>query len=535
MTATSEHYDYIIVGAGSAGCVLANRLTANGEHRVLLLEAGKADKNPLIHMPVGIAKLLNNPSVDWRYRTTPQPEMNNRKIPIPRGKTLGGSSSINAMVYIRGQAEDYDEWRDMGNKGWGYDDVLPWFKHSENNQGADIESEFHGTSGPLTVSDRRYTNTLSDVFIEAGCEAGLARNKDFNGASQSGVGRYQVTQRDGRRCSAAVAYLNPAKSRDNLSIITQAHVTRVTLEGDKATGIEYFKGGETHLVTAGQEVILCAGAIVSPQLLMLSGIGAASELEKMGITAQIDLPGVGKNLYDHLNLSVLASIKEPTSLYSASKGIGSLITGAKYFFTQDGIGTSNAAESGGFYESPLSKGRPDIQLHFIPMLVAPPGIKGVDKHGITLHACNLRPTDVGEIRLATANPLDAPLIDNRFLKTDGNLAVMREGLKIAREIFATSAFAKLIKDEHAPGNKITSTEQLNQYVRHHAETEFHPIGTCKMGSDSESVVDQQLRVHGVRGLRVVDASIMPKLISGNTNAPTMMIAEKAASMILSGE
>eukprot|EP00095_Tigriopus_kingsejongensis_P005708 maker-scaffold7610_size3089-snap-gene-0.2 protein:Tk05708 transcript:maker-scaffold7610_size3089-snap-gene-0.2-mRNA-1 annotation:"choline dehydrogenase" len=527
-----NQFDYIIIGAGSAGCVLANRLSENPQRRVLLLEAGNKDHNPSIHVPAGIADLLGNASVDWCFKTTAQPALNNRQIDIPRGKTLGGSSSINAMVYIRGQREDYDQWRDLGNPGWGYEDVLPYFIKSENNSGKQLDKNFHGHGGPLSVSDRRYTNPLSDAFVSAAEQAGLSRNNDFNGETQQGVGRYQVTHVAGRRCSAAVAYLKPARRRSNLTIVTNAHASKVLLEGTRATGVEYLRNGKTHTAHAKKEVILSAGAIASPQLLMLSGIGEAEQLAAHGIQCEHVLAGVGKNLYDHLNISVLAFSKQDNTLESYQRGLQKGLAAIRYLATRNGPANSNAAESGGFYATALSDGRADIQFHFLPIMVYPPGCADTGRHGVTLHACHLRPTDVGEIRLADANPLSAPLIDNQFLQREGNLAVMREGLKIARKILSSQALADHLAEEYCPGSSVQSDEQLDAYIRAHAETEFHPVGTCKMGQDDLAVVDAECRVHGLQNLRVVDASIMPTLISGNTNAPCMMIGEKASDLIL---
>ncbi len=528
---TTPHFDYIIVGAGSSGCVLANRLSANPDIRVLLLEAGGPDRNPFIHMPAAIPRVKGNAKTDWCYWTVPQPSLAGRRIPIPRGKTLGGSSAINAMIYMRGQRQDYDEWLAMGNDGWGYEDLLPYFIKSENNKSAGLEPGFHGKNGPLNVCDRPYTHPLSDAFIAAGIEAGLPHNHDFNGASQLGIGRYQVTQRDGKRHSSAVAYLNPVKTRDNLTIETGALIVNLETRGERITGLRYAKRRQVKTVNTDGEVILSAGSIGSPKILMLSGIGPADELAGHSIRVVHDLPGVGKNLQDHLNLSVLATTKDPISLAGISTGIKSVKVGLQYFWNRTGPGTTNGAEAGGFYASRLSPARPDIQLHFLPLTLGE-NTRDMGIHGVTVHACNLRSSDVGEITLASANPADPPLINNRFLATDGNIQTMREGIAIARQILAAKPMADLLSGEFAPGSSLTSNTQLDEFIRATSETEFHPAGTCKMGRDEMAVVDNDLKVHGLQNLRVVDASIMPKLISGNTNAPCMMFAEKAADMIL---
>ena len=526
-------FDYIIIGGGSSGCVLANRQSADPAARVLLLEAGAAGRSPFIHIPTRISRVQDNPKTDWMFTTTPQPELHDRRIGVPRGRGLGGSSAINAMVYIRGQREDYDGWRDLGNPGWGYDDVLPYFIRSEGNSGAILDPGFHGLNGPLGVEDRVYTHPLSDLFVESGIAAGLDHNRDFNGANQAGVGRYQVTQKNARRSTAAVAYLNPVMSRPNLTIETGARVLKLLTSGSRVTGVSYRQNRQIRQAIAAGRVILSAGAIQSPQILLLSGIGPADEVAAHGITPIADLKGVGKNLMDHLNLSVLAKTRDPISLAGIGGGTKAIRALVQYLWNRTGPGATNGAEAGGFYASPLSPTRPDIQFHFVPLMLGI-GMQDLNIHGVTIHACNLRPTDRGEVTLASADPYAAPLIDNRFLQTDGNMAVMREGLASARMILAARPLASVLAGEYLPGDGITDKARLDDFIRANSETEYHPSGTCKMGPDEMAVVDSNLRVHGFENLSVVDASIMPRLTSGNTNAPCMMIAEKAAEVMLKG-
>jgi choline dehydrogenase len=508
-------YDYIIVGAGSAGCVLANRLSADPTVKVLLLEAGGRDTSPLIHMPAGIGRL--GPSVNWGYETVPQPAMSGRRMYWPRGKTLGGSSSINAMVYIRGQPQDYDQWRQLGNVGWSFDDVLPFFRKAENNER--IKDAFHGVGGPVNVADRRYTNPLSEMFVEAAAQAGIPRNPDFNGAVQHGCGLYQVTQRNGARCSTAVAYLRPALGRSNLSVVTQAHATRVVLEKTRAAGVAYAYHGAEVTARAAREVLLAGGAINSPQLLMLSGIGPADNLRNVGLDPVIDLPGVGKNLQDHLNINVINECKEPITLDSKSRGLASVLVALQYALTHKGPGTSNVAEAGAFANC-AGTGVPDVQFHFIPAYVLDHARVKLAGNGVTLHACCLRPESRGEIRLASHNWSDPPHIDPNYLASRNDLAVLIAGLRKGREILAAAPFRRYLGDERFPGSAAQSNGELETFIRTSAET-----------SDPLAVVDDRLRVHGLAGLRVVDCSIMPTLVSGNTNAPAIMIGEKGAAMI----
>ena len=523
-------YDYIIVGAGSAGCVLAHRLSADPSIRVLLLEAGGRDDSFLIHMPAGIARLIT-PKVNWLYQTEPQAELHGRRLFWPRGKTLGGSSSINAMVYIRGQPQDYDHWCDGGNPGWAYRDVLPYFRRAENNE--TLHDAWHGRGGPLNVCDRRYTNPLSDLFVEAAVASGLARNADFNGPEQHGAGRYQVTQRDGRRCSAASAYLHPIAARRNLTVATGALALRILLEGRRAVGVEYARGGTPLAARAEREVLLAAGAINSPQLLLLSGIGPADELRAQGLTVRHDLPGVGRNLQDHLDVHVIRVCTRPVTLDPLARGLGAARTALRYALFKTGAGVSNVAEAGAFLRTGPEADTPDVQLHFIPAYVVDHGRRRMPGYGMTLHVCYLRPASRGTIRLASPDPAAPARIDPGYLSEPADLAPLIAGIRRARDIYAQAPLRAYLGPEVFPGEGRDSDAALEAFIRAAAETEYHPVGTCRMGSDAAAVVDPQLRVRGLDGLRVVDASVMPTLVSGNTNAPTIMIAEKAADLILS--
>jgi choline dehydrogenase len=518
-------YDYIIIGAGSAGCVLANRLSKNPAHRVLLLEAGGRDLNPFIHMPAGIGKLANFRSLNWNYETEPEAELDNRRLFWPRGKVLGGSSSINAMCYCRGHRMDYDHWAELGNPGWAFDQLLPWFRHSEDQQRG--ESEYHGIGGPLAVQDLRYSSPLSADFLNAAEQAGHPLTDDFNGPQQRGFAYYQVTQRNGRRCSSARAYLKPAMRRPNLKVITRARAQRVVLDGQRATGIEVIHKNSLK-VFRGNEIILSGGAINSPQLLMLSGIGPADHLAETGIDVQHDLPGVGQNLQDHLDICTLMASKEPNTYDQLNE----LLVGLRYLFGRNGPASSNIAEAGGFVVSRhATDDRPDIQMHFVPALLDDHGRNILDGHGMTIHACPLRPRSRGEIRLKSAKPDDPPAMYARYLTDPYDVKMMIECARLAREIFSQDAFEPHRDSEILPGNDVTSDDDLLAFIRRKAETIYHPVGTCKMGQDEMAVVTPELTVRGLAGLHVVDASIMPTLVSGNTNAPTIMIAEKKAALM----
>jgi choline dehydrogenase len=523
-------YDYIIVGAGSAGCVLAHRLSARTELRVLLIEAGGADRHPMIHMPAGIALLAGNRRINWRYRTESEPELASRRLYWPRGKVLGGSSSINAMCHTRGHARDYDEWAAVSAPAWSYAAVLPYFLRSEDHHGSG-EHGYHGHGGPLSVEDLKFRNPLTAVFVEAGVACGLPRNEDFNGHRQEGVGFYQVTQRNGRRCSAATAYLAPARHRPNLTIRTGCLATRILFSGAKASGVEFRDAGNLEQVQAAREVLLCAGAIGSPQLLLLSGVGPAAELETLAIRVTADSRGVGRNLQDHIDFCTLNQCPVPIT-YDFTRA-QALAVGLRYFLTRSGPGVSNVAEAGAFVHSRLAcDERPDVQLHFVPAQLDEHGRNRLPGHGFTVHACVLRPASRGTLTLRSALPADPPRIQPRYLSEPRDLEVLLEGMRISRTIIAAGPFARFRGRELFPGEGVATRAELAAIVRRKAETIYHPAGTCRMGRDESAVVDSELRVRGVECLRVADASVMPRLIGGNTNAPTIMIAEKAADLIL---
>jgi choline dehydrogenase len=517
-------FDYIIVGAGSAGCVLANRLTENPANRVLLLEAGGKDWHPFIHMPAGLAKLIDLEHINWGFETEPQAHLDGRRLYWPRGKVLGGSSSINAMCYCRGHRRDYDSWAESGAPGWGFEDVLPYFRKSEDQElGA---SEYHGAGGPLSVQNLRHTNPLSGVFIEAATQAGHERTDDFNGPRQRGFGYYQVTQRNGRRWSTAAAYLRPARKRPNLTVSTHSYATRVVLEGGRAQALEYRRRGQARTARAGR-IILSAGAINSPQLLMLSGIGPADALRSAGIDPQHELPGVGRNLQDHLDVCTLVHCLQKITYDQLSD----VLVGLRYLFGRKGPGSSNIAEAGGFVVSRHAPDhRPDIQMHFVPAFLDDHGRNILPGHGMTIHACTLRPESRGELTLQSGDPEAAPLLQPNYLDHEYDRRMMLECVRLSREIFAQAAFEPYAGAELYPGEGVDTDEAVSNFIRRKAETIYHPIGTCKMGVDDMAVVDPELKVRGLEGLFVVDASVMPTLVSGNTNAPTIMIAEKFSAM-----
>jgi choline dehydrogenase len=524
-------FDFIIVGAGSAGCVLANRLSADARAKVLLLEAGGADDSPYIHTPAMMG-MLPDSKYDWRFRTVPQLHCNLRRFPWPRGRTLGGSSSINYMIYTRGHRSDYDRWRDLGNPGWGYDEVLPYFKKAEHNER--LANAFHGRGGPLNVADHVFRHPLSELFVASAAAAGIQRNDDFNGAEQEGCGFYQLTQKNGARWSTAAAYLRPALGRQNLCVRTGALTTKIHFANTRATSVSYIQHGKAERAEATREVILCGGTVNSPHLLLLSGVGPADELCPFDIDVVHDLPGVGKNLQDHLGAYMRWTIHHPVSAYGATPEQVAAMQ-QQYAEQRAGFLTSNVAEAGAFLRTEASQSIPDLQCFFLPYLIpnAPVEASQPCGHGISIAFYVNRPASRGHISLASPDPLDQPIIDPNYLADPADAASFAAGFRCLRKLFAASPMSQLIAQEICPGVDCQSDQTLVSYLRDSGSaTIFHPVGTCKMGNDELAVVDADLKVRGLDGLRVVDASIMPTLIGGNTNAPTIMIAEKAADLIL---
>lgn len=519
-----QSYDYIVIGAGSAGCVVAARLSEDGRHRVLLLEAGGPNARQEIHIPAAFAKLFKT-EVDWNYETEPQVRLGGRRLYWPRGKVLGGSSSLNAMVYQRGHPDVYDGWAALGNAGWGFKDVLPLFKRIEHFEAG--ASEFHGTGGPLNVAALRDPNPLSRAFVQAAGETGLPLNDDHNGARQEGFGLYNVTQKNGRRHSAADAYLKPALGRANLRVETHALVTRLLFEGTRCTGVRYEQEGRRHDVRAGREVILCGGAVNSPQLLLLSGVGDAAHLRELDIPVVRELPGVGRNLRDHLLFLVNFQCKQPVTLGGA-ESVGSLV---RFLLMKRGMLTSNVAEAGGFLKVLPDSPVPDLQFHFAPAYFVNHGFDNPRGHGFCIGATLVWPRSVGALRLRAPDPKVAPLLEPDYLSREEDLTILLEGAKLARKLAAAPALRSYLKAEYLPGPSVRDDEAMKEAIRQQVQTIYHPAGTCKMGSDALAVVDDRLRVRGVEGLRVADTSIMPTLVNANTHLPTMMIGEKAGDLI----
>ena len=528
---TEAHYDYIIVGAGSAGCVLAARLTEDPQIRVLLIEAGPRDRSWRIDMPSAVGSLLSSDRFNWNYVSDPEPYLDGRRLTHPRGRVLGGSSSINGMVYIRGHAGDYDGWAESGLSGWGYADVLPYFKRSERHlHGAD---PYHGGSGPLAVfAPDLAASPLASAFVQAAAQAGYGISHDPNGERQEGFGRVDRTTHKGRRCSAARAYLAPALRRTNLEILTGALVHRIVLRGDRAVGIEFVQGSPAATIYAEREVILSAGAINSPQLLQLSGIGAAAQLAEAGIDTRIELPAVGANLNDHPDLVIQHRCLQPVSIFGANRGIGKILTGLRWFAGLGGLAGSNHFEAGGFLRSRPGIRHPDLQLTFMPLAIKPGTVEDVGMHSFQVHIDLMRPKSLGRVALRSADPAAAPSICFNYLADRQDREDLRRAVRLTREILGQPALAPYRGEELNPGAAIQGDADIDAWVRRGVETCYHPVGTCRMGLDPRSsVVDSQCRVHGVANLRVIDASVMPAIVSGNTNAPTIMIAEKMSDTL----
>ncbi len=524
-------FDYVIVGAGSAGCVLANRLSANGKRSVLLLEAGPKDTNIWIHVPIGYGKLFKEKSVNWMYQTEPEPGLGGRQVFQPRGKVLGGSSSINGLLYVRGQHEDYDRWRQRGNVGWGYDDVLPYFKKAENQQrGAD---DYHGSGGPLSVSDWRHEDPLSEAFVKAAVESGIPFNPDFNGKTQEGAGFFQTTTRRGRRASSAQSYLKPAKNRGNLHIETSALAQRIVFEGKRARAVEYKQNGNLRIARARKEVLVSSGAYNSPQLLQLSGVGPGDLLRSHGIDVVLEAPGVGNDLQDHLQVRIVTRCAQNITLNDVvNHPLRRVMAGVRWALARSGPLTIAAGTSGAFFKTNPRLASPDIQIHFIPFSTDKMGENLHPFSGFTASVCQLRPESRGSLKIRSADPTAPPEIRINYLATETDRAAFIDGVGVLRKILAASALKAYCVEEVYPGAKVTSDEDVLDFCRKTGSTVYHPTSTCRMGNDPLAVVDQRLRVRGIEGLRVVDASVMPDLMSGNTNAPTIMIAEKASDMIL---
>ncbi|MCP5086554.1 MAG: choline dehydrogenase [Rhodobacteraceae bacterium] len=526
-------FDFVVVGAGSAGCAVANRLSADGKHSVALLEAGGKDSNPWIHVPVGYFKTMGNPKTDWMYNTQSDAGINGRSIAWPRGKVLGGSSSINGLLYVRGQPQDFDHWRQLGNDGWGWTDVLPYFKRAETWHGQE-NSEFRGQNGPLSVSPTRLKRDVVDRWIDAAVTAGYRKNPDYNGEDQEGVGYFQLTLKGVQRCSSAKAYLKPARNRKNLTVITQAQTEKVVLENNEATAVVARIKGQTQTVKARKEIVLSAGSIGSPQILMLSGIGSSDELKSVGLDVGQHLPGVGKNLQDHLQARPVYKTSLPTINIEINSLFKQALIGMQYVLRQSGPMTMAASLGAGFLKTDERLDTPDIQFHIQPWSADKPADGPHPFSAFTASVLQMRPESSGHLKLTSASIDDHPAIHPNYLATETDQRTIVRGIQIARKIADSSPLKDHITEEYAPGKEVAFDDEAAtlDWARNTAVTIYHPTGTCKMGDDSQAVVDARLRVHGIKGLRVADCSIMPTITSGNTNAPAIMIGEKVSDMIL---
>lgn len=528
-----NRYTYVIIGAGAAGCVLANRLSADPKNEVLLLEAGAKDWSPLLKIPAAFAMLMGT-SANWIFDTAPQKNLKGRSMFLPQGKALGGSTSVNAMLYIRGNKLDYDEWAELGCTGWSYDEVLPYFKVHERNER--LADEYHGIDGELNVADQVQHNPTTQAFMRAAQEAGIKRTDDPNGASQEGVFFHQVTQREARRESASTAFLRPARGRRNLTVLTGAEVSRIIVENGRATGVRFTRRGKEQTVSADSEVILSAGAINSPRLLLLSGIGPADDLRAAGVDVVHDLPGVGKNLRDQLEVYITRKAAKPITYSGENRPHRAALHAIEYGLYRTGPATATITEGGAFVKSSEDVRSPDIQLHFLPAYVVwkdgARTAENVPGHGVTLLACNIRPTSSGSVSITSPDPQVPPVVDPNYLETPEDMEVAVEGFKIMRRVFDMPAFKGILEDEQLPGPSVQTDEEIRNYIREWGKTDYHPVGSCKMGVDDMAVVDPELKVRGIEGLRVIDSSIMPTIISGNTQAPSMMIGEKGAAIVL---